>query len=232
MKPRRHILPLLLLSTLAATTVEPLPPTQKPRPSILAEPPDATTEPTAFPAPLIWLQRHLIALPDALEKAPDNLRPRRGDKWTQSTQSPFITWSTEELLGTLFEHQLRCTAATAQPAAQPHQWQLQPTVETRDFLCFGTMQTWTLSFSPLLIDDKTLAQWRTYHRGCFMTVKGRIQSVNISRCGDSPTGLPQFQFNITLAQPEVFPPAYPPFHRHNQSITQADTTNPHSDHNK
>ncbi|MGN6367394.1 MAG: hypothetical protein ACTHN5_03945, partial [Phycisphaerae bacterium] len=202
---------------LAATTVEPLPPATKPA-SILSEPPEPDTQPDAEPAPTpvpyIWRQRRLVSMADTLDKAPDNLRPRRGDQWTDANQNPFTTWCIEELLGTILEQRLHCIAATVQPADQPRHWLLQPTFDTPDFLCFGTMQSWTLSFPPLLIDDDTLALWKTYHRGIVMKVKGRIQSVHISRHGDSPTGLPQFQFEITLARPEITPPPYPPKPRH------------------
>jgi hypothetical protein len=203
MQFRRFMLPLLLLPALAATTVEPLP--SKPLPSILAEPPDASTEPATAPAvPSIWLQRRLISLSDALNKAPDSLRPRPAG-WSPASQNQFTAWAIEELLGNLFEQQLHCIAATAQPTLD-HKWELRPTFENHTFLAFGTMQTWTLNFPPLIIDDDTLAQWRTFQRGITMKVKGRVQSVNITRHDSDASGLPHFQFDITLARPEIIPP--------------------------
>ncbi len=225
MRSLSFILPLLALAAIAATTVEPLPPTTEPKPlpNILSEPPEPSTEPATEPAvPCVWLQRRLISLSDALDKAPDDIRPRP-TRWPDSVQNQFITWATEELLGTILEQQLHCIAATA-TATPDHNWELRPTFDTRDFLSFGTMQSWTLSFPPIMIDDDTLAQWRTYHRGVLIKIKGRIQSVNISRRGNSPTGLPQFQFDITLLKPEITPPLPANNHHHTKALTRADTS--------
>ena len=189
----RFILPVLLLTTLAAASA----------PSA-TQPDSPATQPTAQSHP------RFTSINDILNKTPEAFRPRQyTPDWTTFDEYKFKDWVNKQIAGMIFDDELQVAGTNVfpNPTASPgHEWQVDVSFNLTRFACFGSTHGLTIALPPLTTAESSARKWKTLKAGTRIKIHATIKAVYIMRRNFTSTPHPQYEFALILEDPQLAPP--------------------------